>query len=885
MSPTDFAFGERLRGFRERAGIQQQELAKQLGKSRNTISAWERSLYLPETRDAILRLADVLDLSPIETDQLLFAASFPLEHEQTTASPFRPLYQLRGPAADFAGRVGEIDQLLPALRHGQPAVISGMGGVGKTELAMAVGHRLTDVFRDARILIDMRGTSKRPLPPTEAMAMVINVFRPDVRPPDDPAQIQQFYTGILSGKRALIVLDNAADARQVTPLAPPAGCALLITSRRRIAVPGAISIELDTLPDDPARALLKHLAGPRRTTSLQLDRVAALCGRLPLALRIAGTFLRTHPDWPLDDYLEALSHERLARLKQDDLDVAATLSMSYEQLKRDNTVLAQHWLILSVFPAAFDRGAAAAALNKDSRQALDLLSELVNYSLVEWNVASGHYQLHDLVRFFAETRLNNAERRAAHRRAGYYYQRDKQRRYILEAIYHLQHAGEHQTAARLATFDTSAIIGLGRTHALQSLLEQFKAEQLDAEQAAAVNIALGQVYTLLGETRHARSKFNKSISQAAALPRSSTGKRELLARAYRGMGELLEHESPREALIWLQRGLRHVTGLDNSQLQADLLIKAGGILIDLGDFTKAQKSVERGMALLPRGSSQLRAAALLNLGDVFCKQGNSRKGNRLTRRALEISRRLGDYWLMLKLEINLATETEIAGDWQEAASLYQEAVKLAHQLGTVRYQALLECNLGLLKTNQGDYESAEDHLRIALDLARTHNLKGHLVNVLCNLADLKLRQADGAAALPALAEAEQLAMEIGYKPQLPEIYRSLAQVRLLHSEPKSGLALANNSVRLAEKFGDELELGKSLRVLGKAQWIAGQRRAALASFERSVALLADRESYEAARTKAEWGEALVEDGSGQATQLLREARAVFERLGARFVRR
>jgi transcriptional regulator with XRE-family HTH domain len=73
-------FGELLKGFRQREGLSQQELGYVVKRGRTTISAWERSLYLPDTRDVVLALEDALNLSHAETDRLLFAAQYPLEY-------------------------------------------------------------------------------------------------------------------------------------------------------------------------------------------------------------------------------------------------------------------------------------------------------------------------------------------------------------------------------------------------------------------------------------------------------------------------------------------------------------------------------------------------------------------------------------------------------------------------------------------------------------------------------------------------------------------------------------------------------------------------------------------------------------------------------------
>ena len=145
------------------------------------------------------------------------------------------LHQLRAPVGDFVGREQEIDKLIAALRRDSRASItgiSGMGGIGKTELALFVADRLSDEYPDAQFFINLQGTDAIPRPPQEVMAACIRAFRgPEATLPEDLDQLSQIYRSELSGKRVLLLLDNAADGRQVQPLLPPAECSLLVTSR------------------------------------------------------------------------------------------------------------------------------------------------------------------------------------------------------------------------------------------------------------------------------------------------------------------------------------------------------------------------------------------------------------------------------------------------------------------------------------------------------------------------------------------------------------------------------------------------------------------------------------------------------------------------------
>src|SRR5262249_45647357 len=132
-----------------------------------------------------------------------------------SSSSLPPPQQLRKPLDDFTGREKEISTLIDALRDGGRASISGisgMGGIGKTELALLVADRLREDYPDAQLFVEMRGTDKEPLSPAEALGGCIRAFVGLGAPlPDEIEELTKLYRSCLSDKRALVLLDNAAD--------------------------------------------------------------------------------------------------------------------------------------------------------------------------------------------------------------------------------------------------------------------------------------------------------------------------------------------------------------------------------------------------------------------------------------------------------------------------------------------------------------------------------------------------------------------------------------------------------------------------------------------------------------------------------------------------
>ena len=328
------------------------------------------------------------------------------------------LHQLPPPPGDFTGRTAELKELTQAIEKGGVTIsgLRGMGGIGKTALALKLAEKLRERYPDAQVYLDLKGTSEKPLTAAEAMAHVVRAYHPTDKLPDNEAELAGVYRSVLDGQRALLLMDNAMNAAQVAPLAPPASCVLLVTSRQRFVLRGWVAKDLTTLTPEEARALLLRLA-PRIGDAA--DEIAQLCGCLPLALCAAGGMLAAREDLPPHRYAEQLRDERqrLQRLGEEgvEISVEASLNLSYASLEPE---AAHVFRQLAVFPGSFDAGAEEVVCNDPEHKSL---SELLRRSLVEYDGAADRYRLHDLTRLFAASRQSDQERGHAERRHAAHY--------------------------------------------------------------------------------------------------------------------------------------------------------------------------------------------------------------------------------------------------------------------------------------------------------------------------------------------------------------------------------------------------------------------------------------------------------------------------------
>jgi tetratricopeptide (TPR) repeat protein len=292
--------------------------------------------------------------------------------------------------------------------------------VGKTSLAVHTALGLAD----RQLFVDLRGLDERPLGPALALERLITALDPEhPRIPADLAGRTALYRAAAAARRAVVVLDNAADEAQVRPLLPAAGAGLtLVTSRRLLTgLEGVARVRLDPLPDADADELLLGLVVDRPDTDrATVAELARLCGNLPLALRIVGNRLASRPDWSPARLLDRLGDagRRLPALVAGDLGVSAAFELSYAQLSEPARLLLRRLALLPGPDTGPELAAALTGAPVDATE--DALDELVELGLLQSGFAD-RYRPHDLMRLYAAARLEQdepaADRAAAHERA------------------------------------------------------------------------------------------------------------------------------------------------------------------------------------------------------------------------------------------------------------------------------------------------------------------------------------------------------------------------------------------------------------------------------------------------------------------------------------
>jgi len=710
-------------------------------------------------------------------------------------SPMPPSsrHQLPRDIMDFSGRMGQLEKaktiMDPEIRGvgTAPAILAvyGMPGVGKSAFAIHLAHFVTKQFPYAQLYIDLSDGNGRNKDPQTVLAGFLRVLGVEVQPTSiNLEDYSSLYRSQLSDKQALILLDNAHDVSQVRPLLPGGPmCTVVVTSRKPLStLEGASLCNLGILSEDESLEFLGRLISNDRVQS-ELEaakRAVNLCGRLPLAIRIAGGTLREKPHWSIEYYVSRLADEkkRLEQLKLDDLDVRASFLISYREL---SSIEARLFRLLNVLDVCdFSSETASAILNAENDDAIEAIEALVKVQLLE-PLGEGRYRFHDLVRLFAKELLEKNEkprvRNAARLRAINWYAKRS------TSMFSLFYPRNRGLMSEFFLIDADKLDKAEKA-SFQNALNWFECERTNL-------ISLIDSANTLAECRsiwhlaHSLSPF-------------------LEIRAYW-----------RDIVLVNMKALQAVNRIGDRSGKSIILNNLGNGYRLIGKCEEALSCLTQSLEIeVESGNRQDESTVLMNIGNVFSRQHKFSEAMLKYKESLAIKEEIGDLFGKCQVLIGLAFLNAEIGNLDEAIDLYKQGITISKMLGNLVNEELAVGNLGNAYIEKKQYDDAKSCYDRALIISRELKNRYRESQALHNLGYLSENRGNLEEAIAKYEESISIKREISLYSGAGNSFDNLGLLYAKKGMWPKAIETCEEGLRAERELGDRYGEGKTLVNLG-----------------------------------------------------------------------
>ncbi|MFC4628735.1 BTAD domain-containing putative transcriptional regulator [Promicromonospora alba] len=705
--------------------------------------------------------------------------------------PFLRARTLPSSLRDFTGRSKELARLLalmnsgtvPAGRSPRIIAIDGMGGVGKTSLAIEAAHRVGEHFPDGQLAVDLRGFTPgvAPLAPMAALNVLLRaVGLPDDRIPDNIEARSGLWQSLLADRRLLILLDNAAGTQQLQHLLPASsGCLVLVTSRAKLLdLDGAAWISVDHMSPEESVALIGEILPAERVQDElpEVRELADLCGHLPLALRIAAARVASRPGWTIRYMVDRLRDEgrRLTELRSNERSVAATLHLSYVAMPEAHRRALR---ILGIHPGTtMDLHSTAALLGMRAQNTEDVLESLVDANLLQ-QPGSGIYAFHDLVRNFAHSVGGAGDDGAAaiDRLLDYYANSTDAACDVLFPGRARRFPTPTNFTAELPPIETPAQAGAWFEREHRGLLALVALAVERERDWHAVILARNLNFHL---NTHGRLDDLWDVGQHALTAARRLGELEVLCVTLSNFSSACWKLGRIEESLQAASEARDVAiSIHDRSIEAHSGLIMGLLMTEFGQYTEALTVLQHSIVLSQEiPSPRTEAECLTTFSTLYERQGLYQKAATAAREAIVASRAIGyrDNELMATADLALAQiGLESYGEARQTLALAHDLCDETSSLGDVGLVAALSATV---EQRLGREADSRDLAARALRMARSSNSRARLVRVSNLLGSLYVGWQDYDTARTLYGDARKLAAAMKFRADEAAAHQGLATV-------------------------------------------------------------------------------------------------------------
>jgi len=739
----------------------------------------------------------------------------------------------------------QIEEAMNDLRHGRSVLLRGMGGVGKTSLALFLTERLAQddpqAFPDNQLFIslDDSGFSGRGAfvsSVNEGLRHVIRTLRPElVALPEDSAGLSATYQHVLNGKRTLIVVDGVPNKEALRLFLPPPNSVLLATSRSKWRTPPQMRvINLDRLSAEDARGLLLNLVPWIDQESA--DEICKLCDYLPLAIRLVGGIITRGPEHTPERYLHTLRDRIHAPQGHPPDTLEAVLSASYEGLSAEASCTLRY---MAVFPTSFDASAEEEVCDDPHNKNL---VDLLERQLVTVVGTPDRYSLHPLVRQFALKHLSRDEQnRVARKHSRYYanllsttnqnYKEGTESAHIALRIFDSEwaniNAGQSWAALHLENDREALELCNLYPYAGRELLElrqhpRERIQWLEAALAAArllhdkksesAHLSLmGIAHLALGEISQSISLFKDSLELARNLGHKQLTSVALgnLASGYQRQGRL------RESIDVLNEALRIAREIGDQRTEISILKQLGDIHVSLGEFNVGIEFFERSLGIIRElGDDRLESSALIGLGNAQSRLGELYRAVEYYEQSLALARKVKHRNGEAAALSNLGVVYREMGNVSAAVAPLEEALSIFREIGDRQGEAMALGNLAIAFAESGSYREASELFGHMLEIVRDAGNKEAEALALCNLGYVYSMVGENSNSRALFEQALEILKEVGDRHGVARALSGIANTYANVGDSARAISFYEQAVEISRELGSRRSVAHILNNLG-----------------------------------------------------------------------
>ena len=707
------------------------------------------------------------------------------------------LYGLPEKIEPFVGHIDEIKIATEHLLAQRSSCFYGMGGIGKSALAIEIAYKIIDNNLFDHILwcpIEERNIGV--VCDTIGDALGIKGFA--------SLSIEQKKSrlrSVLMDKKALLILDDVPDRKYFKELMDAVGTATVLTTARSMmtsnSLPSSRCILISGLEPQYAQSLFVQRSGIENP---DMSVVAEICERLgyhPLAIRIAADS-PTVKNVSAAKFLSKLQERGIevvsdADEKDKNYNVMRSFDISYEGLNESDQAVFSH---LGVFNGSFDENAVSAVSQCDDVEVA--LERLVKYSLVT-QLKTGRYKLHELMKDYANRKLASVELTEAQKRHSRYYAKAAERLGELPIERWKEYDADWENIRAGANFAAEQMKNVqGRS--LEELARECVKVNMDKD---ALTLVCNYALALYDYTYSRRIPEGLSWLYAGAVAFDTLGDSERLSLMYNRIGMEYSLENYKEALRWYLKALNIIEELGIPKALAILYNNIASAYQNQGNYEEALKWYRKSMEIdEKRNNKSGLSITYNNIGTIYKFRGYYDEALMWYEKSMEITNAKGSQARLAATYNNIGEIHRICGDFDKALMWCKKGLRITEEIGDKAHLPTAYNNIGKIYLSQDNYDEVLIWFEKGLEIAEaTHNPKG-LALTYNNIGSAYDSCGDYEEALKWYDKSVEISKKIGDHAELANTYNNIGEVHRALGNYEKALIYHEKSMKIEKKIGN-----------------------------------------------------------------------------------